>query len=80
MHRCASRVHFRYWGVASYRSELFSALLHSIILRCNYGILLERLQSWQCEYTIHNDARCLREIVLKVDWNTWERELSTVDG
>ena len=70
-------VHYRYWGRASWcDGDFFDGLLDWTIMRCKYGIPLERLEVQQCKYAVADseDVRRLRQIVVQVDWDRWEPE------
>ncbi|KAI1796767.1 hypothetical protein LXA43DRAFT_1177890 [Ganoderma leucocontextum] len=52
--------------------KFFHGLLDWVILRCNYGIPLERLRLLQCEYATARDIRRIEQIVVQVEWDQWE--------
>lgn len=67
------------WGHKRSTGEFFDQLLDWVILRCNYKVPLRRMGISECKYATAKDVNHLREIVVDVKWDEWERESSEDD-
>ncbi|KAM5532797.1 hypothetical protein V8D89_013516 [Ganoderma adspersum] len=67
------------WGHKRSSGEFFDQLLDWVILRCNYKVPLRRMGISECKYATAKDVNRLREIVVDVEWDGWERESSEDD-
>ena len=47
-------------------------LLDWAIMRCNYGVPIERMDIAECEEVFEKDVDRLREVVTDVEWDEWE--------
>ncbi|PIL24874.1 hypothetical protein GSI_12761 [Ganoderma sinense ZZ0214-1] len=61
------------WGYERGAGEFFDQLRDWAILRCNYGVPLERLNIWECKYMDATDVTLLKQIIVEVEWDEWER-------
>ena len=61
-------------GEPSGDSELSDQLIDWAILRCNYGVPLERLELSACTYATAEIVGRVEEVIGEVDWDGWERE------
>ena len=56
---------------------LISKLLDWVMMRCNYGVPLQKMGISACKYIQAEDVSLLREVVVDVEWDGWERETTT---
>ncbi len=59
--------------------EVFDQLLDWTILRCNYGVPLERLELSACKHLTAKRVESIEEVIAEVDWDGWERESTDED-
>ncbi len=63
----------------SSRADFTDHLLDWAILRCNYGLPLERLELSECKHATAKDVNRLKEVVVEVKWDGWERDSTDED-
>ncbi|KAI0819157.1 hypothetical protein BC628DRAFT_1404309 [Trametes gibbosa] len=57
--------------------EPFDELLDWTIFRCNYYLPIDKLVLSECRYASASHIERLRDVVVDVEWDEWERESTT---
>ncbi len=57
--------------------EPFDDLLDFAIFRCNYGAPIEEIHLSACKYATEEKVERLREVVVDVQWDEWEMDVTT---
>ncbi|EIW57417.1 uncharacterized protein TRAVEDRAFT_48456 [Trametes versicolor FP-101664 SS1] len=57
--------------------EPFDELLDFAIFRCNYGAPIDEIHLNACKYATEEKVERLREVVVDVQWDEWEMDVTT---